>query len=416
MSKNVVYFTNLKTVKSNEFELLQNEFFHKMSRLIISDSNCYSVNYDKNYDCYTIVYDGELYEVKSGKEKISSKFDNQQILYYLNQLVELSEFQKKLQNEEIDLKNQVEKRKERLLEQAKKGMFGTVEVNEAELERIIEQDRVYGTKIIADSLETISDMNVGDPDDMELWRGPTGILGVIVLIITVILSLCGEAIPAILFYIAGFCTLDLGIYFLTSVKDIDYRGLWATIGSIIAAPFIFIGKTALKVYEKITLFSKKREILKRISELKSINVPKVKNNIKDRNPNVVDEVLKPSNKKSSNKSLNNIMLSFKEFDDIKNNILLIKDNKVKKELANELYGILESCMKATNSSMKEKTFEILTGYISNLQTKVDYALKQEQEIDNQTTTYYKLMSEIKESKEEVKSSEEVIKQKSIGVR
>lgn len=416
MSKNVVYFTNLKTVKSNEFELLQNDFFHKMSRLIISDSNCYSVNYDKNYDCYTIVYDGELYEVKSGKEKVSSKFDNQQILYYLNQLVELSEFQKKLQNEEIDLKIQVEKRKERLLEQAKKGMFGTVEVNEAELERIIEQDREHGTKIIADSLETISDINVGDPDDMEMWRATTGILGIIVLIITVILSLCGEAIPAILFYISGFCALDFGIYFLTALKDIDYRGLWATIGSIIAAPFIFIGKTILKVYEKITLFSKKREILKRISELKSINVPKVKNNIKDRNPNVVDEVLKPSNKKSSNKSLNNIMLSFKEFDDIKNNILLIKDNKVKKELANELYGILENCMKATNSSMKEKTFEILTGYISNLQTKVDYALKHEQEIDNQTTTYYKLMSEIKESKEEVKSSEEVIKQKSIGAR
>lgn len=406
---NELYFSEFNIVRCKEFELLQDDFLYKMSRLITNNYEGYNVSYDSNNDTYSVVYNYNRYTVRFSNKFINNGNDNK-IKNNLDTLVRLSKFQRELHDEVSKKKNIEEEKKKKLYEKVRYNVARTVEEKEAEIELLKKDYRNDATPVFANTFDTLRDINEGDPNDLEFLRTILGVIGGLALGVMTIMALIGEAVmPVWAFIAAGFTTLDFILYIVSDNIDLEYRGLYATIYSIIASPFILGFNTAKRLVEKIKLLIK---IIPKRRDIKMLKTGKKQKKVKNNNLN---DILKTT-KKDKKEKVNNVVVSFKEFNDIKNNILLIKDSKKKKELADELYKVLEYCIKFSNTStsFKNKTYELLLEQLSALKEKVDNELKEDNQTEVDNRTYYKLMSEIKEKKGE--PIEEESFQKRIGAR
>ena len=96
----VISFTKLRTVKSNQFELTYDDFFEKMIDLIFQDCENNYVTYDED-NGYQVVFNGKKYNVKYGNTKIDKTSNMPEIVNGLEKLVNLSSKKKKNINKNL---------------------------------------------------------------------------------------------------------------------------------------------------------------------------------------------------------------------------------------------------------------------------------------------------------------------------
>jgi hypothetical protein len=400
-------FTKLGTVKCSEFELTKKDFFRKMTSLIMDNPNIHNVSYDKKSDTYEVMYNSNKFEVKYGNEYLSSDCSDQSLVSCLNQLVAISTIQKTLCDEEKELNKQKEKKEQKLMENAKNNVLKTNEDKLAKIDLLRKEDKEKGTKSLEETVEFILDINYGELGFFTgLGRMGTGIISIILFLAGVVHFISGgvaflATVPLFAYIGTGLGLIDaiflLISFYNDSVDDEAYRGLVASAFSLLLAPFALAVFGVKRVINKIKL---KREINKIRKTLA------VENNIKsrevqDKGIEIVDKML--SETKDENNNTNDVLMSFKEFDELKNSILLINDEKTKKEYANELYKILEYCIKITKLKDRDKAYTVLLNELSKLKMKVNNKIEEE---ENQKNGFYKLMSEIDEKIEETKNDEE----------
>ena len=400
-------FTKLGTVKCSEFELTKKDFFRKMTNLIMDNPNIHNVSYDKKSDTYEVMYNSNKFEVKYGNEYLSSDCSDQSLVSCLNQLVSISTIQKTLCDEEKELNKQKEKKEQKLMENAKNNVLKTNEDKLAKIDLLRKEDKEKGAKSLEKIGEFLLDMNYGELGFFTgLGRMGTGLLSIILFLAGVGHFISGgvaflATVPLFAYIGTGLGLIDaiflLISFYNDSVDDVAYRGLVASAFSLLLAPFAFAVFGVTRVINKIKLKRKINNIRKTLA---------VENNIKsrevqDKGIEIVNKML--SETKDENNNTNDVLMSFKEFDELKNSILLINDEKTKKEYANELYKILEYCIKITKLKDRDKAYTVLLNELSKLKMKVNNKIEEE---ENQKNGFYKLMSEIDEKIEETKNDEE----------
>ncbi len=400
-------FTKLGTVKCSEFELTKKDFFRKMTSLIMDNPNIHNVSYDKKSDTYEVMYNSNKFEVKYGNEYLSSDCSDQSLVSCLNQLVAISTIQKTLCDEEKELNKQKEKKEQKLMENAKNNVLKTNEDKLAKIDLLRKEDKEKGAKSLEEIVELLLAINYGELGFFTgLGRMGTGLLSIILFLAWVVHFISGgvaflATVPLFAYIGTGLGLIDAIFlcvsFYNDSVDDEAYRGLVASAFSLLLAPFALAVFGVKRVINKIKL---KREINKIRKTLA------VENNIKsrevqDKGIEIVDKML--SETKDENNNTNDVLMSFKEFDELKNSILLINDEKTKKEYANELYKILEYCIKITKLKDRDKAYTVLLNELSKLKMKVNNKIEEE---ENQKNGFYKLMSEIDEKIEETKNDEE----------
>lgn len=87
MEDEKIVFTKLGTVKTNVFEHSKDEFFQLMYNAITEDVVNNSVNYNKEDNCYEIVYDSTPYKVIDGKDILRKDSSNQELVHFIEMLV-----------------------------------------------------------------------------------------------------------------------------------------------------------------------------------------------------------------------------------------------------------------------------------------------------------------------------------------
>ena len=409
MKREEVVFTALKTVRSNDFELLQMEFFNKMCQSIMSDSSRYKMEYNSDKDCYELLYNDKEYVIKCGDKIVNKNYEDQELVFYLERLVKFSELQNKIQNEENALKEARRIEYEKTLRRAKDGLLNSVAENEVLIKDLIKEDKRDGVQIFKESLEVLQKIVMGEQDLFCALRIVVGVIGLIFLIVASIAAFMGEAVPFWVFLLSGFPIVDTITFFITDHYDIEFRGYWASLAALISYPFITLFMTGRRLLEKILLSSKIRKIRKRISRIKSGNNM---NKVNNKRINV-KEILEYTSEKQPKE---NAVLSIKEFDDLKNYILSIKDNKTKHELSNDLYRLINDFIKIGSIGKKEKYYNIARARLESIKARVDIKLNEEKAQEKNEATCYKLMNEVREKRDEVKEEVEVAKQKTYGIR
>ena len=412
-------FTKLGTVKCDEFELTKEVFFRKMTNLIIDNCDLHNVSYDENNDTYEVMFNSNKYIVKYGNEILTSKCSNQSLVSCLNQLVSISKLQRTLKDEQDEIERAKKEKREKVMENAKNNILITNEEKLAKIELLKEENKKNKIDVMDETLETLHDINVGDHNAfLAILRLGTLVVGAGALFLGGVILLAGglaalSQIPLIIYIGTVLASID-GICFIVAFNNINrnnYRGLYATAFSIVAAPFI-LGYYSVKKFAEIRRL---KHQIKKIERSIINNTNPQNNKVKNRSLDVINDMLNNTNNKSSD--ANDLLMSIKEFDELKNSILQIKDESIKNEYATELFKLLNCCVNLTKiKTNRNKLYSMLLSELSKLKIKVNNKLKEEENIKN---GHYKLMSElnnnIKEAKNEARN-EEYAPQKKIGAR
>ena len=82
-----IVFTKLNTVKTKVFEHPKDDFFQLLHNAINEDVVNNNVTYNKEEDCYEIVYDLTPYQVYEGNDLLRKSSNNNELIDYLDKLV-----------------------------------------------------------------------------------------------------------------------------------------------------------------------------------------------------------------------------------------------------------------------------------------------------------------------------------------
>lgn len=384
-----INFTNLGTVRLTNDELTNELFFNKMNRLINDNVSLNRVIYDENDDCYKIIYHGDEYEVKYRNSFLTSKCEKQDIIYSLNKLVDLSKYQKTIQEEKNCHEEEKIKIKQELIDKVKNGIVNSNEEKMTKISIIDDEYKNNKTKIFKLTWKKIKDINVS-----MFVRKNNLISGIRLfsVLITALAFLCelGFFISSSEYVVIFLMLPTLGAFadscfFIHQIKagsfldDRAYSGIYATIASIIALPFLLGYYTTKRFIEIIKRGISIHNVKKTITDLKKEQqmrkqLSKTKINIKE-----VSKVLNNVLNNNESIELKNIL---KEINELKENIQLIKDKSISREYANNLYEIIKYYIEASSnikSSDKNKINDFLVLQVKDLSIKVDDELRKEKE-------------------------------------
>ena len=403
-----VYFTKIGTVKCNEFELTVSDFVDKMSRLIMSDNNEYSM-YHTNGN-YFMVYNGEKYKIKYGKDDLTSDCSNKEILDYVNQLAVLSDIQGKIQKRIAERNKEKQQEKIRLRQAVENNIMNTTK----EMEAAIELIKCKVNPVTTD--EYIKMMNYGELGEaFTATRFVLGFLGGLGLLIGGLITLCSGVAGPSLFWILSSITAADGLCLLVFTDDkisYGFRGLYMAALSIAIMPLAILIIAGTRLYEKIRMFFKIKKIKNKIE--KHRNGKKSSKTIKNKN---VDEINKLLNSSKVEISPIDITMSLKDFTELKEMISQIKDEKIRNKMGQILCKIIDSCLVSGKVPInkRKKIYDELLDQISELKITINKVLKEQKQYDDSEETHNRLMNEVNEKIEEVKN-EDFVPQKSIGAR
>ena len=407
-------FTKFNTVKFFKTEMANERFFKDMCKKIDEDVNLYGVYYDLKKDRYTIVYNGDSYDVKFGDKYLTSDCTKWDIATRLdslalatNNILTLKRVkQKKEVNEMSD--------KEDILKKADNGVLRTNDEKIKAIKALSKESKHALLKNLKRVFELLKKNNYSTISEL-----PANIFGWAKLVEIGVSIMVG--IPILFSFIVGSSPAWLAITVLVVIADClciipcwnsdftrdgVYFGIFGTLLSILALPFHFVYSLIKTVVDIITIKFKKHEIKNSI-----IDKQKAKNiNLKINVKNISKALLYLE--KTDN--VNTTKLS-EQINELKNSILNINNNKIKTEYKNKLLDILNKYFDSVVDNDTKN--ELLNNQIIDLKIKVENELiKEENEKGNQAY-FYKLMNEVKGKKEDDNSDViESSHQKSIGRR
>lgn len=407
-----IVFTKLGTVKTKDFEIPIKDFVSKMSRLILIDSDENSVIQYKSDGSYVVEYEGNNYGVFYEDKELKGECEDKIINYYLDQLVNMTELQNAISSEEKNKARKVNEKKKQQ-DQALDGIDKEVKQVQNEIDELIKKDKEDGTKVFQEVInvyksevfEKVSDNNRA----IRFVLGLCGLAGVLASII----SLFAGGISLWLLIPSLIVVFDASAMFM---GNNEWKGIYASFGymfiSLVYLNFCIINK----IGEKIKLFLNLRPLKLKLRKLK--NSKAYKNKLKNTSVEEIKTMLEEAKDSKEEKVSEDMAISFKEFEELKDNILSIKDEAMKKELANELYRLIDYCIKVAQNPVKDrsKACATLLEKVSNLRENVTKIINKENNMQEEDKTFYRLMSEIDGKIEDTGNDEEYVPQKSIGAR
>ena len=402
-----ICFTKLGTVRCSEFELITMDFVNKMTQLIMTDVDNNNVFHNDEDDSFVVRYNSYDYQVKYGKELLTSNCRDKNVLDYLNKLVILSSIQKQISDEAKRRKDEVKEKNERLIMNARNDILTTVEEMKTKIDLLKKDDDENKTRVFKEFIEYFKNISIGELPEYNVGiRGALVFFAVLSLLFYVL-----SCIPGLITYITIWVPIISAIpiidgafliKYLKSSHLEGYAGVYRTIFLSFSFPFILAKYGVKRLIEKIKLshnIKKVNDLIKKTNGTKKAK-PFKKNE-------QVDKILESLNQIKDNEA---ISISFTEFNELKNVILNIKNEEEKKKCFSELYQIVDNCVKLSGISVKDKnrTYSVFLNQIASLRGRIEEALNKEE------NSYYKLMTEVNEKIEETK--EEYAPQKKIGRR
>ena len=348
----------LNVISWDDVEMPIDSFVKEMTKLIREDVEKNYVIHSKDDDCddndyYEVRYKGINYKIKYGDKKLRTNDTEREIISRLELLVDLSEIQNKTHKDELSSMTVEEIRQRKIMEKAKEKIIDSNKEKENEIANLIEKDQKNKTNIIKKTLETLKYMNV---PDRRIWEPTSLRLIVGVLAISIFLThFITEGIPVFVAWICGFLTIDGILWFPSMITDFRYRGLVASLASIISAPFILGYNLCARLIEKIKLKLGIKNIKKTIVDVKKIE--------KKRNAN--DE-----NKKGKTKDI-----GIKELNKVQEKLMAIQNSADKDEYTNNLKEIAKYYLESLESLGKDKAQSILKDQIDDLMEEIRQPLQ-----------------------------------------
>ncbi len=381
-----IRFTGLGIVKSPDFELTNKLFFKEMKKNIMMSNNLYNVSYDEKNNKYLVVYNGTTYDVKYHNQDLGKNSEKKNIVYELNYLVDISKLQKNIDSEKDKNNQDMEKQKEYIMYMARCGINDSNDNKRDYIKHLKEDYKINKPKILEPTLEKIKDINFYIPfyfgrnrffsvirvlaDAFWCLVSLGGVMSGVYLFIPVLLAIIFDIYDCI---VCSDRTSTYGYY--SNHKFLNgYAGIWASLLSICEAPIILGFYSCKRLVEKI----------KHI-----IEVNKIKSTITDLDHEKYMKKALSKSKKSileASKLLNNIVnnnnlnVTSETINNLKNDILSIKNKNIKDKYANDLYEIIKYFIESSeNVKDKKRLYDILNNQIDDLKIKVEEELRKEKE-------------------------------------
>ncbi len=335
MEMNSLNFTKLGTVKYDESEYTYDDFFQLMQRNITRDVDNNRVYFDIKRNHYIIKILSNSYQVKYGNELINKLSDKKEIITILDKLIELSkksiEYQKKQEKivKENELKQQQEvKKNEVAIENGEKGIFNTEEDKKRYISHL--KKELSNCKFEFPSLFKIHKSIVD-----KIWDN-------IIFKILVGFNFIGGGLLGLWGMLSFAYTIDLKyVILMLSGGAISFQmplHIALVLSIIISYPFVSLVK-AIKTH------SKKDKIKTKIKALKE----SLSKSISKEDNNMFDELAKEAEKAEVNqiekensipehRAVEEIL---KEFNVLKNKIVLIQDEKQKNTYIEQLRKLVD---------------------------------------------------------------------------
>ncbi len=423
MSEKNICFTYLGTVIFNKSEVTSKEFVNSMTKLIMNDSDKYNVHYDSKKKCYVIIYDGEEYIVKYRKKELRNDCNNKSVLYYIKQLVDISELQKELNNESNRRTKELEIAREKKIKEKQDEVIGNtidklseeIESRKSEIDDLKKDFFCKENSLVYCVKNLFNLLNYGKVSKIaHFFRGMAGIFALGML--SSMIGVVGFNVSIFIYLLLGYSALE-GLSSIFFVKRdggqlTGYRGILV---SLLSIPVILGYSLCHSVLWSLLGINTFLNVTKLKNEIG--NFRRNFNTIKVKNKNLEKINLDFLNEKDIKIDQKRIVMTVNEANELKDKILSIKDKKTKKELAKELYKIIEDSLNMTKIYGRKRNngFDILTNNVTILKNKVDKVLEKENKENNEEKVLYRLMTEVDNKKEEV-NREEYMPVKAIGVR
>ena len=373
MEKKEIVFTKLGTVKSDSFEYTVEDFFKVIKANIRRDIDNNGVMFNSKDNCYEVLYNSVLYQVKDGKELFNKKSEKKELVDAFDDLIQLTKSRDKIVNEE-DNKNSVnqeeisrEDQEKHAIENGDKGIFNS------------NKDK----RIYIKHLKNIIKENRGNVKENVL-----------------------------MFFIDPLITaLGVGMFYLAfkAVEAVEagVDGFLFLI-DFFSPPFLFLGSLPLMVYGlyriigedswAIAKFLKDNHRLKKI--VRSLEKSTVKVNSKkktDDNP-VNNEIVEEVEKDNTDPIKQSVRKISREFEDLKNKILLVQDEKTKVRYSRELleivnyYGEVSPTMEIEGNTLS--VHKNILDRIVSLSFRVDETLKKEKKDEQESSEFNRMLDEV----------------------
>ena len=377
-----ICFTNLGTVNCQEFELTNKLFFEEMSKKISMSPEIYNVSYDNEKDIYKIMFDGTIYETHYRNTALGKNSEKKDIVDGLNHLIEVSKIQLEISNKTKEENCEIKENKQNALSNAKNGIVNTNDEKRSMINFLNEEYKKDRTKVFRPTLELMKKINFWE----EFGLDGEGVLVHLARIlldaigISVCMTLMTHGYASILFIIGVSATgLDLlhGIVLSEIIDNFlnGHGGLWAIISSLVAFPFIAGFRSCKRLVEKIKHIIEVNKIKKTITDLDHEKY--MKKRLSRSKVNVLEASKLLNNIVNDN---NNLNVTSETINNLKNDILSIKNKIIKDKYANDLYEIIKYFIESSdNVKDKKRLYEILNNQIDDLKIKVEEELRKEKE-------------------------------------
>ena len=377
----------LGILEFNNHEESINSFYNRMRHLIMDSVNKYYVRYHKEENYYEVCYDGELYRVKDGDKDLKANYEEKEVIYRFNSLVELTNFQEKIDREKSERNITSEYEREKIYDEVQKRFAKEYEKNVNKLENKRKEYDEDKLKILEETKRVIIYINKSD-----FLLEEKGIFAIPVLI-TGGCSLIFSG-PLWLTIICLAILADIGsIIIAGGLLNVDYAGIFMSILSIIVSPFILLGKSLKKLAGRIKFNKSVENYSTTISQIKKMT----KNQTKS--------------EKRFNKSKDS---NVREINLLREKIAKINNEESRLECEKELKDIVEYFLEVLNNFKKSDRDEIVKtihGLVESLNNKIDMFIDEEKNGGRVLCSdHYEIMN----SEDKTTTIEEKGFQKSIG--
>jgi hypothetical protein len=402
-----ICFTGLGIVKSPDFELTNDLFFKEMKKNIMMSNNLYNVKYDKKNNKYLVVYNGTTYDVKYHNQDLGRDCEKKDIVHELNYLVDTSKLQKNIDSEKDKNNQDMEKQKESIMYMARCGINDSNNRKRDYIKHLKVDYKNNRQTIIKPTLEIIKDINFYRP----FYFGRNRFFSVIRVLADAFVELIsiGAIASGVYLFIPVLLAITFDIFdcigcenrtstygYYSNHKFLNgYGGIWASLLSILATPLVVGFSLLLRLSDKIKHTIEVNKIKKTITDL---DHEKYMKKALSKSKKSILEASKLLNNIVNNEN-NNLNVTSEIVNNLKNDILSIKDKKTKDKYANDLYEIIKYFIESSeNVKDKKRLYDILNNQINDLKIKVEEELKKEKEQERINEDYSKLMDNINHQK------------------
>ncbi len=395
---NTICFTNLGTVHCMDFELTNSLFFEKMNKKIKEQPDENKVSYDKENDKYLIMYNTHVYEVNYRNEKLDKYCPKPEIIEMLNKLVEISNSQKEIRVIEEKTSKKEKKYREKLYKNVIRGLVTSNDEKRAKISLLKEEREKNKLSFFKGIADVFKKMNYGKSfEERGFWEGL--IFPIPFLIAGIIFAFIGKAYFFLgSWIVAVSIMIDALVWNKYHINEVSYRGYLMSIISVLALPFNVLYNAVKKLVDYIKHQSSINKIKRSITDFGKTKefAPVTKVNI-----NEVSKFLDKVTNKKGDRDHETYKRTIEIINELKNRVVLIKDEKISKKYALELYEIINYYIEVSNKKRgfdKEKILRLLFSQIRDLKEKVEDELRKEMEEEKNNNDYNTLIENIEYQK------------------